>query len=166
MKMVREAAVNPIDTTAKIANCIARLSIPINPANAAASAPMPNQSSTKPDVKISATISIAPRMHQRTQNHSLIVNSALRQILQYEPHIRRTLSQPAHKIRIPVFPVRNIDPDIEPIARELSLKVAPHPVEHLELKLLFPDSLAPREVDSRIDHLRIVGRDPVVNAAS
>src|SRR5215211_4077332 len=120
--MVREAAVNPIDTTAKIINCIARLSIPMKPAKAAASAPTPNQNSTKPDVKISATMSIAPRMHQRTHNHSLIVNSALRQILQHEPHIRRTLREPPHEVRIPVFPVRNIDPDIEPIARELSLQ--------------------------------------------
>src|SRR5678816_477548 len=108
MKMVREAAVNAIDTPAKIKNCIARLSIPINPAKAAASAPIPNHNSTKPVVKISATMSIAPRMHQRTQIQS-IVDSALRQILQHEPHIRRTLSEPAHKVRIPVFPVRNID---------------------------------------------------------
>src|SRR5215211_4348087 len=128
--MVREAAVNPMDTTPTIINCIARLSMPMNPAKAAARAPMPNHNSTKPDVKISATMSIAPRMHQRTQNQSVIVDSALREILQHEPHIRRTLRQPAHEVRIPVFPIRNIDSDIEPIARELSLKITPHAVEH------------------------------------
>src|SRR6185503_3648929 len=140
--------------------------MPMNPAKAAASAPIPNQNSTKPDVKISATMSIAPRMHQRTQNQSVIVDSALRQILQHKPHIRRTLGQPAHEVRIPVFPVRNIDPDIEPIARELSLEIAPHAVEHLKLKLFFPDSLASREVDSRINHLRIVRRDAVIDTAA
>src|SRR5215213_4210212 len=165
MKMVREAAVSAIDTTAKIANCIARLSIPMNPASAAASAPTPNQNSTKPDVKISATMSIAPRMHQRTQNHSLIVDSALRQILHYEPHIRRTFRQPAHEVRIPVFTIRNIDSYIETIACELSLKITPDAVKHLKLKLLFPDSLTLREIDRRVNHLRIVRRDAVVSAA-
>src|SRR5215213_137546 len=166
MKIVRDAAVNAIDTVAKIANCIARLSIPMNPAKAAASAPMPNQNSTKPVVKISATMSIAPRMHQRIQIQSLIVDSALRQILQHEPRIRRTLREPAHEVRIPVFPIRNIDSYIETIARELSLKITPHAVEHLKLELLFSDSLAARKVDRRINHLRIVCRDAVVNAAS
>ena len=47
--------------------------MPIKLAKAANNAPIPNQSSTNPDVKISATMSIAPRMHQITQNHSLIV---------------------------------------------------------------------------------------------
>src|SRR5215213_2792463 len=165
MKMVREAAVNPIDTTAKIANCIARLSIPINPANAAASAPIPNQSSTKPDVKISATMSIAPRMHQRIQIQS-IVASALRQILQHEPHICRTFRKPAHEVRIPVFPIRNIYSYIETVARELSLKITPHTVKHLKLELLFPDSLARRKVYGRFDHLRIVCRNTVVDIAA
>src|SRR3569832_2670105 len=138
--MVRDAAVSAIDTTAKIANCIARLSIPMNPANAAASAPMPNQSSTKPVVKISAMMSIAPKMHQRIQIQ-FIGTSALRQILQHEPHVRRPLGQPAHEVRIPVFSIRNIDPDVEPVARELSLQIAPDAVEHLKLKLFFSDSL-------------------------
>ena len=47
--------------------------MPTKLANAANNAPIPNQSSTNPVVKISAIMSIAPRMHQRTQNHSLIV---------------------------------------------------------------------------------------------
>jgi hypothetical protein len=50
------------------------LSIPIKLANAANNAPIPNHNRTKPDVKISATMSIAPRMHQKTHNHSLIVD--------------------------------------------------------------------------------------------
>src|SRR5688572_4065400 len=124
--------------------------MPTKPANAAANAPMPNQSSTKPDVKISATISIAPRMHHRTHNQSdmlshcqlpisncqLIkpvskqignwqsaITSALRKILQYEPDIGWTLAQPAHEVRIPVFSVRNIDSHVETIPRELVLQV-------------------------------------------
>src|SRR5215218_9452366 len=99
MKIVRDAAVSATETTAKIKNWMTRLSMPINPANAAASAPIPNHSSTKPDVKISATISIAPRMHHRTQNQSLILS--FREILQYEPDIRRPLREPAHEVRIP-----------------------------------------------------------------
>src|SRR5438874_13782028 len=58
--MVREAAVRPIETAAKIRNCSARLSTPTTPANAAASAPMPNQSITKPELKTSATMRINP----------------------------------------------------------------------------------------------------------
>src|SRR6185295_20224927 len=133
--MVREAAVSAIETTAKSANGIARLSIPRKPANAAASAPMPNQSSTKPVVKISATMSIAPRMHQSIQIQS--IDSALRQILHHEPHIRRAFREPAHEVRIPVFPIRHIDSDLVTIACELSLEVAPDTVEHLKLKLIF-----------------------------
>jgi len=74
MKIVRDAAVRPIETNAKIRNWTTRLLIPINPANAAASAPTPNHSSTKPDVKISATINIAASTLHNTQNQSLIFN--------------------------------------------------------------------------------------------
>src|SRR6185295_18433500 len=106
--------------------------MPMNPAKAAASAPIPNQNNTKPDVKISATINIAPRTHQRTQNQSAI--STLREILQHEPHIRRALSQSAHEVRIPVFSIRNIDPYVETIPGELMLKVTADTVKHLKLK--------------------------------
>src|SRR5829696_2643624 len=106
----------------------------MNPAKAAASAPIPNQSSTKPDVKISATISIAPRMHQRIQNQSLIL--PLREILHDEPDIRRALGQPAHEVRIPVFSVRNIDSNVVTIPGELMLKIPAYAVEHLKLELL------------------------------
>src|SRR5215208_1448922 len=158
MKIVREAAVSADETTAKIMNWMNRLSMPMNPAKAAASAPIPNQNSTKPDVKISATISIAPRMHQRTQNHSLIycfiragprksTASALRQILQHEPDIRRSFGQPAHEVRIPVFSVRNIHSHVESIPRELALKITTHTIQHLKLVLLFSDSFTRSEVD-------------------
>src|SRR6185295_5640875 len=138
--------------------------MPMNPAKAAASAPIPNQNSTKPDVKISATISIAPRMHQRTQNQSAI--SALREILHHEPDIRRALSQPAHEVRIPVFPIRNIDSHVEPIAGELVLKVAADAVKHLKLELLLADPFARGKFDRRIDHLRIVRGNAVISTAA
>ena len=64
---MRDAAVSAIDTIAKIKNCATRLSTPSKPANAAASAPMPNHSNTKPVEKISATIRIAPRIVQKIQ---------------------------------------------------------------------------------------------------
>src|SRR5215213_6845297 len=134
-----------------------RLSMPIKPANAAASAPIPNHNNTKPDVKISATMSIAPKMHHKTQNQSLMLT--LREILQDEPDIRRPLGEPAHEVRIPVFSVRNIDSQVEPVACELSLEIAPHTIKHLKLVLLFPDTFTLREVDCRVDHLRIVRRD-------
>src|SRR5215212_5015907 len=140
---------------------MARLSMPIKPANAAASAPIPNHSSTKPDVKISATMSIAPKMHHRTQNQSLIL--AFREILQHEPDIRRPLGEPAHEVRIPVFSIRNIDSQVETVARELSLQVSPHTVQHLKLVLLFRDSFTLGKVDRGVDHLRIVRRDAVIN---
>src|SRR5215208_4064212 len=124
MKIVREAAVSADETTAKIMNWMNRLSMPMNPAKAAASAPIPNHNNTKPDVKISATISIAPKMHHKTQNQSLMLT--LREILQDEPDIRRPLGEPAHEVRIPVFSVRNIDSQVETVARELSLQVSPH----------------------------------------
>src|ERR1041384_8240964 len=138
--------------------------MPMNPAKAAASAPIPNQNSTKPDVKISATISIAPRMHQRTQNQSAI--STLREILHDEPDIRRAFSQPAHEVRIPVFPVRNIDSHVEPIAGELVLKISPDAIEHLKLKLLLANPFARGKFDRRIDHLRIVRGDAMINTAA
>src|SRR5687767_12475118 len=98
MKIVREAAVRPIDTTTKITNWTSKLSMPIRPANAAASAPMPNHSRTKPDVKTSATINIAARTAHKTQNQSLIVESlpkelglTLQDVFHHKPDIRRAL---------------------------------------------------------------------------
>src|SRR5215213_4073777 len=114
--------------------------MPMNAANAATNAPMPNQSNTKPDVKISATMSIAASMLQRTQNQSLI--STFHEVLHHEPNICRALGQPAHEVRIPMFSVRNIDAHVEAVVRELSLQVAPHAEKHLELKLLFSDPFA------------------------
>src|SRR5215217_3836012 len=167
MKIVRDAAVKAVDTAAKIRNWIARLLMPMKPAKAAASAPIPNQSSTKPDVKISATTSIAPRMHHRTQNQSLICStSALREILQDKPDVRRAFGQPAHEVRIPVFSVRHIDPHVEAVACQLMLKVASHAIQHLKLILLFSNPFTRGEVDRRVDHLRIVCGDPVINAAA
>jgi hypothetical protein len=72
LQIVREAAVRPIETTAKIMNWTTRLLMPIKPASAAASAPMPNQSSTNPEVKISATMSIAPSTLHKIQSQSAI----------------------------------------------------------------------------------------------
>src|SRR5215217_3396673 len=115
-------------------------------------------------------MSIAPRMHHRTQNQSFIslffsasLWLTLREILQHEPDIRRPLGEPAHEVRIPVFSVRNIDSQVESVARELSLQITPHTVEHLKLVLLFPDTFPFSEVDRSIDHLRIVRRDAVIN---
>src|SRR5829696_5776815 len=136
----------------------------MNPAKAAASAPIPNQSSTKPDVKISATISIAPRMHHKIQNQSFI--STLREILQHEPHIRRTLSEPAHEVRIPVFSVRNIDSHVVTIPGELMLKIPADTVEHLKLELFLPDPFARGKFNRRIDHLRIVRGDAVIDTTA
>src|SRR5690349_24316195 len=123
--MVRDAAVKPIDTKAKIRNWTARLSIPTRPASAAASAPTPNHSSTKPDVKISATISIAPRMLHNTHNQLgisvSVPGSAFEDVLHHEPNVRRTFCEPPHEVRIPVFPVRHIDSYVEAITRKLAL---------------------------------------------
>src|ERR1041385_4069970 len=138
-------------------------------ASAAASAPTPNHSNTKPDVKISATTSIAPRINHKTQYHSLIClrvfeslvplcgrGLAFCQVLQHEPDIRRSLSQPAHEVRIPVFPVRDIDSHVESVAGQLPLQITPDTVKHLKLELLFPNSLAGREFHRGIDHFWIV----------
>src|SRR5687767_2577953 len=142
--------------------------MPTSPANAAASAPMPNHNSTKPDVKTSATMSIAPRMLHKTQNQSLIFVLLLltfHEVLHHKPDICRALGKPAHEVRIPVFSVRNIDAHVEAVSRELSLQVAPDAEEHLKLKLLFADAFALCEARRGVDHCWIVRGDAVVHAA-
>src|SRR6185436_13466745 len=67
----------------------------------------------------------------------VLFRSALRKILHYEPDIRRPLGEPPHEVRIPVFSIRNIDSQVEAVACELVLQVAPDSVEHLKLVLLF-----------------------------
>src|SRR4030095_13438480 len=182
-----------------------RLSIPTKAASPAASAPIPNHNSTKPDVKISATMRIAPSTAQNTQSPSVIAfslergglasdrgagagsrsrkflplpaapapdfarpphsNSNLKQILHHEPNICRPLGQPPHEVRIPVFSVRHIDSHVVAIARQLFLKIAPDAVQHLKLKFIFSDSFSCRKLNCRIDHLWIMRRDPVIDAA-
>src|SRR5215210_8698126 len=105
--MVRESAVRADETTMKRMNCAASPA-PRKAASAAASAPTPNQSSTKPGVKTSAMTRTTPRIVHRIQpQFSLIFGrpSALQKVLQHEPDVGRALGEPAHEVRIPGLPV-------------------------------------------------------------
>src|SRR5438034_4859553 len=129
MKIVREAAVSAIETPAKIKNWSPRLLMPIKPVNAAASAPIPNQSSTKPELNTSATMRIKPSTHQRIQIRLSMFALAFKQIAHHKPDVCRALSQPAHKVRIPVFAIRHIDAHVITVARQPGLQVAANAIE-------------------------------------
>src|SRR5262245_20467607 len=113
---------------------------PRNPSSAAASAPTPNQRSTKPGVKTSATIITTPKMAQTIHEYDSISlvwsrhpgrtgrQLTLEHILHHEPNIGGPLGQPPHEVRIPVFAVRNVDPHAISVAGQLDLQVAADPV--------------------------------------
>src|ERR1043166_5265669 len=131
--MVRESAVRIIESAMKMRNCAARPT-PRTLASAAASAPTPNQSSTKPGVKTSAMMSTTPRIVQRIQMMlSISVRachrmkgarngarrekvkgggrpaSPLKKVFHDDPDVRGPLARAAHKVRIPGFAVRDVD---------------------------------------------------------
>lgn len=85
-------------------------------------------------------------------------------VSQDEPHIRRTLGQAAHEIRIPVAPIRHIHSQSISVAHELLLQIAPYAVEHLKLELVRLDVLLVNKCAGRSDDVLIVSRDPVIDA--
>src|ERR1043166_1370204 len=140
--MVRESAVRIIESAMKMRNCAARPT-PRTLASAAASAPTPNQSSTKPGVKTSAMMSTTPRIVQRIQMMLSIsvrachrmkgarngarrekvkrggrAASALEKVLHDEPDVRGALGQAAHEVRIPGLAVRAVAAHAVPLARQ------------------------------------------------
>src|SRR5918992_277729 len=117
--MVRERAVSAVETTMKRMNCAASPA-PRKAASAAARAPTPNQSSTKPGVKTSAMTSTTPSIVHRihVQLSFIRAASALQKVLHHEPDVGGALGEPAHEVRVPGLPVRHIDPHVVALARQ------------------------------------------------
>src|SRR5215211_3222108 len=126
--MVRESAVSADETTMKRMNCAASPA-PRKAASAAASAPTPNQSSTKPGVKTSAMTSTTPStVHRIHVQFSPIAALAFEEVLHHEPDVGGALGEPAHEVRVPRLPVRHVDPHVVALSRQALLQVAPHAV--------------------------------------
>src|SRR5579862_1298361 len=80
------------------------------------------------------------------------------------PGHRRVLLQPAHRIRVPVLAVRDVDAQPVALRGELVTPLLPHAEEHLQLVLLAPQQ-ALRDPRERLpDQPLVVRRDPDMTA--
>src|SRR6266850_848918 len=58
----------------------------------------------------------------------------LEHVLHNEPYIGRSFGQTPHKVRIPLFTVRNIHSHVVTVTCKLLLQVTTHTIEHLKLE--------------------------------
>src|SRR5438105_15351496 len=98
------------------------------------------------------------------EQRALVSDLALEHVLQHEPDVGGSLCQTAHEVWIPSLPIWHIDAHVVTVARELHLQVAAHTVEHLKLEGRFRDALALSKINRRIEHLRIVRSDAMIDA--
>src|SRR5580704_17249544 len=66
-------------------------------------------------------------------------HSAAQQVASQEDHISRALRQPPHKVRIPRFAIRHIQPQTISFSSQPLLDIAADAVEHLEFKRVARD---------------------------
>src|SRR5215469_5480304 len=76
-----------------------------------------------------------------------------------EHHIRGTLGQSAHEIRVPLGAKGHIDPDTISVPDKRALQVPPHAVEHLKLESIDRDPLIRRKSLRLADQPFVVCRD-------
>lgn len=67
-----------------------------------------------------------------------------------------------HDVGIPVAAIRDVDSHAIPDTHQFVLKVAPHTVQHLKLKLVATDGLLLHEVFGLLDDSFIMIRDAVI----
>src|ERR1700681_4928596 len=76
-----------------------------------------------------------------------------------ERDIRRTFSEPAHQIWIPLRSERNVHAHAISFAHELVLEIAPHSIKHLELEAAGRDLILLRKSLRLLDNGFVVRRD-------
>src|SRR5580693_6511583 len=87
------------------------------------------------------------------------------EVLGNEQHVRRTLGQPPHQIRIPFGSERNVDSHSPSVASQALLQIAADAVKHLELKGVSRNSLFGSERFGLINDVFVMGSQAVINLA-
>ncbi len=65
----------------------------------------------------------------------------------------------------PILPKGNVNTHPKSALHQPPLQIGANSIQHLKLEIIFRDSLLRRPANRLADHLRIMRRDPVINAA-
>src|SRR5205823_10582115 len=82
-----------------------------------------------------------------------------------EAEVCGTLGKTPHKIRKPVFAIRNVHADAIAILDQLALQISAYSVQHLKLKIVLGDLLRRGKANGCGNHARVVRRNGVIEAA-